>query len=66
MAEVVDSRHAAEPYEGAVGTYSDRPAVGQTFVVARQVVLGAEVGVVDTLAFEVGAAAEVPRVHCYP
>lgn len=66
VVEVVGSRHAAEPCEGAVGTCLGRSAVGQTFAVARRVVLGVKVGAVDTSAFEVGAAAEVQRMHCYP
>lgn len=63
---VVGSRHAAGPCEVVVDTCSGRPAVEQTFAVVRLVVLGGEVEAVDTLAFEVGAAAGVPRVQCYP
>lgn len=66
VVEVVGSRRAVGACEGAVGTCEGLPVVGQTSAVARRVVLGAEVEAVDTLAFEVGVAAEAQRVHCYP
>lgn len=66
VVEAAGSRGAAVACGGAVDTCLDpAPVVGRTVAAVIPVVLNAMAEAVDTLAFEVGAAAEAPAEHCY-
>ena len=67
VVEAVGSRRAAGACVGVVDTCSGLSQVGgRTFEAATPVEFGAKVRAVGTSAFEAGAAAEGPMVHCYP
>jgi len=62
---VVDNRRVVGAYVGAVGTCSGQTVVRPIVAVLALVVSGAEAEAVDTLAFEAGVAAVVPRMDYY-
>jgi hypothetical protein len=69
VVEAVGSRRAAGASAGAADTCSGLSRAGGrtfAFAIVTPVEWGAKVEAVGTSAFEVEAAAEVPRAHCYP